>query len=218
MYFLFGGFCHSVILHSSLTHGNRLPSWIENFGIWLTTLSLIGPPLGYIALHRKHHAHADTKSDTHSPHFESLFQIFYGSYEHNLSPVFIREHLNNKWLFWVSKHYLTISFIHLFVLFLILNIKTFFILIILPSSLSYHAAKAVSFFCHIYGYRNYEVSDRSTNFWPLAILFFGEGWHNNHHADPKNVCFGKSKWEFDLGGSIHNLIKNRISLTKETSK
>jgi len=32
------------------------------------------------------------------------------------------------------------------------------------------------------GYRNYETGDNSRNLWWVALLTYGEGWHNNHHA------------------------------------
>jgi stearoyl-CoA desaturase (delta-9 desaturase) len=52
--------------------------------------------------------------------------------------------------------------------------------------------------CHQFGYRNVESSDRSTNCWWVALLTFGEGWHNNHHASQASARFGWQWWEVDL--------------------
>jgi stearoyl-CoA desaturase (delta-9 desaturase) len=51
----------------------------------------------------------------------------------------------------------------------------------------------------LWGYRNYETSDSSRNNAVVALLNGGEGWHNNHHADPRSARHGHTWWEFDLG-------------------
>jgi stearoyl-CoA desaturase (delta-9 desaturase) len=64
---------------------------------------------------------------------------------------------------------------------------------------------------HRWGYVNFKTSDNSKNLWFNALITFGEGWHNNHHARPKNYDFGSGTsgrwWEFDLGSKIVKLIK-----------
>ncbi len=47
---------------------------------------------------------------------------------------------------------------------------------------TYHCAWLVNSAAHAFGYRTYTTHDRSTNCWWVALLTFGEGWHNNHHA------------------------------------
>lgn len=64
--------------------------------------------------------------------------------------------------------------------------------------LSFHATCFVNSACHKFGYRSYEVDDRSTNCWWVAVLAFGEGWHNNHHAFQSSARFGYRWWEIDL--------------------
>jgi fatty-acid desaturase len=53
-------------------------------------------------------------------------------------------------------------------------------------------------FPHVYGYRNYETNDNSRNNFVVAMLTSGEGWHNNHHADPNSSSNTHRWWEFDL--------------------
>src|SRR4029079_12029909 len=62
----------------------------------------------------------------------------------------------------------------------------------------WHAAWAVNSFAHRWGYRSYETIDDSRNNVVVGILAFGEGWHNNHHADPRSARHGHQWWEFDL--------------------
>ena len=58
-----------------------------------------------------------------------------------------------------------------------------------------------------WGYRTYNTNDNSVNSWWLAILFWGEGWHNNHHAEPRNWSFNRKWWEFDMSGQVIKLVR-----------
>lgn len=51
---------------------------------------------------------------------------------------------------------------------------------------------------HKFGYQSYQSRDDSRNCWWVALLSFGEGWHNNHHALPRSAQHGLSWWEFDM--------------------
>jgi hypothetical protein len=51
---------------------------------------------------------------------------------------------------------------------------------------------------HVWGYRNYETRDDSRNNPIIGLLAGGEGWHNNHHADPTSARHGHKWWQFDL--------------------
>jgi stearoyl-CoA desaturase (delta-9 desaturase) len=56
--------------------------------------------------------------------------------------------------------------------------------------------------CHTIGERPYQARDKSANFWPLAILSFGESWHNSHHADPTCARHGVRKGQLDVSARI----------------
>jgi fatty-acid desaturase len=51
---------------------------------------------------------------------------------------------------------------------------------------------------HMWGQRRFATKDDSKNSWWVAILTFGEGWHNNHHAHPTSARHGLAWYEFDL--------------------
>ena len=61
-----------------------------------------------------------------------------------------------------------------------------------------HATWLVNSASHMWGSRRFDTSDRSRNNWWVAILTFGEGWHNNHHAYPTSARHGLRWYEFDL--------------------
>lgn len=63
---------------------------------------------------------------------------------------------------------------------------------------SYHATWLVNSAAHMFGYRSHQTADNSTNCWWVALLTFGEGWHNNHHNFPSSARQGFKPWEIDI--------------------
>jgi stearoyl-CoA desaturase (delta-9 desaturase) len=61
-----------------------------------------------------------------------------------------------------------------------------------------HATFSVNSICHMFGRRAYRSRDESRNNWLVALLVFGEGWHNNHHAFPSSARHGLQRWQLDL--------------------
>lgn len=61
----------------------------------------------------------------------------------------------------------------------------------------WHVTWAVNSLSHLSGYRNYVTDDNSRNNWLVALAAHGEGWHNNHHAEPRAASHGHRFWEFD---------------------
>jgi fatty-acid desaturase len=61
-----------------------------------------------------------------------------------------------------------------------------------------HFTWAVNSVTHLWGYRNYETADNSRNNALIAFISNGEGWHNNHHADPHSARHGHTWWEIDV--------------------
>ncbi len=61
-----------------------------------------------------------------------------------------------------------------------------------------HTTWLVNSATHIWGYRSHETRDKSTNLWWVALMTYGEGWHNNHHALPTSAQHGMRWWEVDM--------------------
>ena len=61
----------------------------------------------------------------------------------------------------------------------------------------WHCTWLVNSAAHMFGYQTYDSRDDSRNCWWVALLSFGEGWHNNHHAFPRSARHGLRWWEFD---------------------
>jgi stearoyl-CoA desaturase (delta-9 desaturase) len=71
----------------------------------------------------------------------------------------------------------------------------------------WHITWAVNSVAHLWGYRNYDTGEHSTNNWVVALLTNGEGWHNNHHAAPRAASHGHRWWELDLTYSTLVLLR-----------
>jgi stearoyl-CoA desaturase (delta-9 desaturase) len=69
---------------------------------------------------------------------------------------------------------------------------------VLRTVVMWHATWLVNSAAHTWGYRTWPVDDRSTNNWWVALMTFGEGWHNNHHAFPRSAAHGLRWWELDV--------------------
>jgi fatty-acid desaturase len=70
--------------------------------------------------------------------------------------------------------------------------------IFLRTTLGLHATWLVNSATHKWGSRRFATRDDSTNNWWVALLTFGEGWHNNHHAHPTSARHGLAWYEVDI--------------------
>ena len=70
--------------------------------------------------------------------------------------------------------------------------------------LLHHITWSINSVCHVYGERPFEVrnGDKASNFWPLAIISFGESWHNLHHADPTCARHGVLRGQVDISARL----------------
>ena len=70
--------------------------------------------------------------------------------------------------------------------------------VVVRTVLVWHVTWCGNSFPHLFGYRNYETNDNSRNNALVAIITSGEGWHNNHHAEPGSASNQRHWWEIDL--------------------
>ena len=166
------------------------------------TLGLLageGPPITWVAVHRKHHQFSDQAGDPHSPHdggwWSHMLWLFprprepqwtemirrYG--KDLLKDPFMRL-LDETFLVW----HLALGALLLGVGWLGWDLRTGLSLLVYGMFLRLvwvlHVTWAVNSASHIWGYRNYQIADNSRNLWWVGLLAWGEGWHNNHHAFP----------------------------------
>ena len=172
-------------------------------------------PLWWAAHHRNHHRHSDTEHDLHSPVTRSLFWSHMGWF---MSPRgFLTEHssipdlMKYPELRWLDRYDLLVPVVlaaALFVLGKILAVYApglhtngaqllvwgFFI----STVVLFHCTVTINSLAHRWGTRRFATRDNSRNNWLLAIITFGEGWHNNHHHFPGSARQGFRWWEYDV--------------------
>ncbi len=200
--------------HRLLTHdGMKTYPWVRYLFTTIGTLAGEGSPLDWVADHRKHHKHSDQVGDPHSPHegpwWSHMFWLAFHTHNGDRAA-----HLNR----WVPDLYKLRGMRMFDYLFLPLHILTGIVLFGIGYAIGgtemavsmlvwgmfvrlvgvLHATWMVNSASHIFGYRNYETTDDSRNNWLVAIVAYGEGWHNNHHAYPRMAKHGHKWWEFDI--------------------
>ncbi len=165
-----------------------------------------GGPLSWVADHRRHHAHSDEEGDTHTPH-RGFFWAHMGwwmtvqedtrhspDYYQKWTPDLCKDPVHQ----WIDRYH--------FVFPLCCSerytrlggmpwlvwggfVRSVFVL---------HSTWLVNSATHVWGYRSHSTRDESTNLWWVALLTYGEGWHNNHHAYQTSARHGLRWWEVDM--------------------
>lgn len=172
-------------------------------------------PLWWAAHHRHHHRHADTEHDPHSPSVRGLWWSHVGWF-------LTGEGFRTRWeripdlarypeLRWLDRYDTLVPVALAAALYALgtwlaraapelgtsggqMLVWGFFV----STVALFHATVTINSLAHRFGRRRYETRDDSrNNFW-LALLTFGEGWHNNHHFFPGSARQGFRWWEIDL--------------------
>jgi stearoyl-CoA desaturase (delta-9 desaturase) len=230
---LFDGLGVSIGYHRLLTHrGFECPKWLEHCIAICGICTLQDSPARWVAIHRMHHQHSDHQPDPHSPWVNFLWGhvgwllfidrrhdgvVHFERYARDLlrDPFYFRLERKLMW-FWVyvihAAIIVSIGYFyglatmasHTQALWLAASWFTW--AVIARTIFTLHVTWAVNSVCHTWGYRNYETRDESTNSWWVALFTFGEGWHNNHHADQRSAQHGHRWFELDPSWWAINLM------------
>lgn len=203
--------------HRLLTHRSfKAPRWLERTLATFGTLALQGSVVEWVAHHRMHHAETDSENDPHNAtrgfwfsHF-GWMMIYTPKFDHPTKlRKFSRDIQADPYMLWLSKPWVLIGLqVCLGLILLALGGPAFALWgVFFRVVFLYHTTWFVNSAAHIWGYRNFETKDLSTNCWWVGLLAFGEGWHNNHHAEPEAVHVSRRWWEFDLTWQVIKLLK-----------
>ncbi len=201
-----GGMGMCVGFHRLLTHRSfKCPRWLEYTLAFLGTLCLQGGPIEWVAQHRQHHQHADEPGDPHSARqgfwWSHMLWILWAPPEESrlaIAQRYAPDLLQVPFYMFLQRTHFWISVLLGIALYLLggwpFVVWGMFVRIVV----TYHCTWLVNSASHTFGYRNFAVDDLSTNCWWVALLSYGEGWHNNHHAFPTSARHGLRRWEIDL--------------------
>lgn len=192
--------------HRLLTHrGFKTPKWFEYFLTFCGTLALQGGAINWVVTHRIHHAFTEQSGDPHSPRnggwWAHIGWILRGTAQQHSEKVMRRyapDLMNDRVHVFLNKIYfvpLTISGI---VLLAWGGLPALMWGVFFRVTFAHHSTWLVNSATHLWGSRRFETEDDSTNNWWVALLTFGEGWHNNHHAFARAARHGLAWYELDM--------------------
>jgi stearoyl-CoA desaturase (delta-9 desaturase) len=227
---LFAGFYVVTVLgitvgyHRHFTHGSfKARRGLRLALVVVGSMAVQGPVVQWVADHRRHHAFSDRDGDPHSPwrYGTDTRALLKGMFHAHLGWLFDRRQTNPERyapdllkdvaLRRTSRLFVVWAFFSFALPALIGGLVTsswtgawtaFFWAGLVRVALSHHVTWSINSICHTVGNRPFAARDRSTNFWPLAILSMGESWHNLHHADPTCARHGVLRGQVDVSARV----------------
>ena len=218
--YVISGLGITVGFHRYFTHGSFKAHRALRIALAISgSLAMQGPVIDWVADHRRHHAFSDKEGDPHSP-------WLFGTGPRALARGFFHSHMG--WLFGPDQTNEArfapdllgdrdiVRVDRLFVLWSVLTLAVPALLggLITMSwwgaltavfwgglvrvALLHHVTWSINSICHMIGEQPFAVRDHSRNVWPLAVLSFGESWHNLHHADPTCARHGVQRGQIDV--------------------
>ena len=192
--------------HRLLTHrGYKTPKFVEYFLTTCGTLALEGGPIFWVAIHRIHHARSDKEGDPHSPRdggwWSHMGWILGGQSRHHDTKVLARyvpDLAADPYHRFISRFHYVPMILLAGVLYAVGGLPFVLWGIFLRVTVGLHSTWLVNSATHMWGKRRFTTADGSRNNWWVALLSFGEGWHNNHHANPTAARHGLAWYEVDM--------------------
>src|SRR5439155_14586433 len=211
-----GGGFHRLLTHRSY----RCPKWLEHTFALLGVCSLQDSPARWVMVHRLHHQHADRRPDPHSP-LVNWFWAHVGwllvenrqlskaaTYERYARDIlqdrfYLRLERGQLWIWVYAAHTLLFYLTGLAIGWATtgdyldgvrFGLSLLLYGVVYRTLFAWHVTWGVNSLAHLWGYRNYETDENSRNNWLFALATNGDGWHNNHHAQPRSAAHGFHRW------------------------
>jgi sn-1 stearoyl-lipid 9-desaturase len=203
LHWVTGGLGITLGWHRLVTHRSfQTPQWLEYIFVFCGSLACQGGVIEWVGLHRHHHIHSDQEVDHHNSG-QGFWWSHMGWMMHEVPAKSEVDRLTkdisgDPVYQFLDKYFLLVQFALAGVLYLIGGLPFVVWGIFVRLVLVYHCTWFVNSATHKFGYRTYESGDRSTNCWWVALLTYGEGWHNNHHAFQYSARHGLQWWEIDM--------------------
>ena len=220
-FYVVSGLGITVGFHRLLTHQSfKTPSWVRVLFAAAGSLAIQGAVIDWVATHRRHHAYSDQLGDPHSPHVAAdggavgmLRGLWYAHLGWMFAPdgtvaeAWAPDLLRDRGIVRVSRAFpwfVLASFVLPAVLGGLLTmsfagaVSGFLWGGLVRILLLHHITWSINSICHVFGTQPFRSHDESRNNAVMALLGFGEGWHNGHHAFPASARHGLRWWEFDL--------------------
>lgn len=206
LYWLLVGGGIGMGYHRLLTHRSyQVPRWLEYTLATFGALTLEGGPIFWVATHRLHHQKSDRDGDPHSPRdgawWAHVGWIVFGRRQHNDTLRMARyapDLGRHRFYLWLNTYHYVPLVLSAALLYALGGLPWLLWGVCVRVVLGLHATWLVNSATHMWGRRRFATRDDSRNNWWVALLTFGEGWHNNHHAHPTSARHGLAWYEADL--------------------
>ncbi|MEX2262749.1 MAG: fatty acid desaturase [Bryobacteraceae bacterium] len=215
LYWMATGLGISMGYHRLHTHRSyKTPRALEYFFAVCGTLTLEGGPIFWVATHRIHHQKSDQPGDPHSPRDGGWWAhagwILFGEANHSNTArmsKYAPDLAKQPFYIWLNNyHWLPIVGLGLLLL-AVGGLPLMLWGICLRVVAGLHATWLVNSATHMWGSRRFATRDDSRNNWWVALITFGEGWHNNHHAHPTSARHGLAWYELDHSWILISVLK-----------
>ncbi|MEM6403335.1 MAG: fatty acid desaturase, partial [Cyanobacteria bacterium P01_D01_bin.116] len=193
LHWLFGsiGIClgyHRILSHRSL----QVPKWLEYIIAIIGAMAIQGGPIFWVAGHRLHHAHTeDEDKDPYSAKrgfwWSHMLWMFYPRpefFDYEMYKKYAPDLVRQPFYRCLNRYFILLQIPVAAVLYALGGWSFVIYGVVLRAVLLWHSTWLINSATHIRGYRTFDCNDNSRNLWWAAILTYGEGWHNNHHAHP----------------------------------
>ncbi|NJR38226.1 MAG: acyl-CoA desaturase [Leptolyngbyaceae cyanobacterium CSU_1_4] len=217
LHWVTGGLGVTLGWHRLVTHRSfQTPKWLEYFLVFCGTLAMQGGPIWWVGLHRHHHVFSDQNPDHHDSTkgfwWSHMGWMFHDVPVENEIPRFTKDIADDRFYQFLDKYFFPIQLVFAAFLFGVGSLSgngwTFLLWgVFVRLVLVYHTTWLVNSATHKFGYRTYDSNDASTNCWWVALLAYGEGWHNNHHTYQYSARHGMKWWEIDATWMMIRLLQ-----------
>ncbi|EEF44805.1 delta 9 desaturase, putative [Ricinus communis] len=220
----------TLSFHRNLSHRSfKLPKWLEYLFAYCGVQALQGNPIDWVSTHRYHHQFCDSERDPHSPiegfwysHMSWLFDTN-SIIKRCGEPNNVGDLEKQPFYKFIQQTYI----LHPIALATLLYAVGGFPFLVWGMGVRiiwvFHITWLVNSACHVWGKQEWNTGDLSRNNWWVALLAFGEGWHNNHHAFEYSARHGLEWWQIDMTWYVVRLLEaiglaTDVKVPNETQK
>lgn len=207
LHWLCGSIGICLAYHRLLTHRSlQVPKALEYILATIGAMAMQGGPIFWVAGHRMHHLHTeDVDKDPYSSRrgfwWSHMIWMFYQRpevFSYDAYRKYAPDLDRDAFYRWLDRYFLLVQLPLGIVLYLLGGWSFVLYGIVVRAVALWHSTWLINSATHLVGYRSFESEDNSRNLWWAAILTYGEGWHNNHHAYPNVAKAGWKWWEVDV--------------------
>jgi len=206
LWWISGSLGIGIGFHRLLTHrGFKVPKPVEYLLTFCGLLALEGGAINWVVTHRIHHANTDEPGDPHTPrdggwwaHMGWILRGTAQQHDEDVMQRYAPDLMKDPIHRFMNRFYFVPLIVCGLGLFAIGGLPFVFVGVFLRVTIGLHMTWLVNSATHMWGSRRFDTRDDSTNSAWVALVTFGEGWHNNHHAHPRSARHGLTWYEIDV--------------------